>query len=120
MKATLGHINRSTHKQESTHGMLKPCPCVSSDVPLNSKEEKSQAHLAGPERRGMSEPPSKGGVREAHLEALIRKALADAWAHGASRQEANRMAVQMVHEKFPKMSDSEISALIQTTRWKSG
>ena len=68
----------------------------------------------------MSESPSKGRAREARLEALVRKALADAWAHGASKQEANRMAVQMVHEKFPEMSDSEISALIQTTRWKSG
>ena len=68
----------------------------------------------------MSEPPSKGGAREARLEAIIRKALADAWAHGASKQEANRMAVQIVHENFPEMPDSEISALIQTTRWKSG
>jgi hypothetical protein len=68
----------------------------------------------------MSEPPSRGGVREARLEALLRKALADAWAHGASMQEANRMAVQMVHEKFPEMPDREISALIQTMRQKSG
>ncbi len=68
----------------------------------------------------MSEPPSKGGVREARLEALVRKALADAWAHGASMQEANGMAVQMVHEKFPEMPDREISSLIQTMRQKSG
>ncbi len=68
----------------------------------------------------MREPPSKGGAREARLEALHRKALADAWAHGASMQEANRMAVQMVHEKFPEMPDREISALIQTMRQKSG
>ncbi len=68
----------------------------------------------------MSEPPSKGGAREARLEALLRKALADAWAHGASVQEANRMAVQMVHEKFPEMPDGEISALIQIMRQKSG
>jgi hypothetical protein len=68
----------------------------------------------------MSELPPKGGVREARLEALIRKALADAWASGASKQDANRMAVRMVHENFPEMPDSEISALIQTVRWKSG
>ena len=68
----------------------------------------------------MREPPSKGGAREARLEALLRKALADAWAHGASMQEANRMAVQMVHEKFPEMPNREISALIQTMRQKSG
>ncbi len=87
---------------------------------LGSNEEKFQAHLTGADGRGMSESPSKGRAREARLEALVRKALADAWAHGASMQEANRMAVQMVHEKFPEMPNREISALIQTMRQKSG
>ena len=68
----------------------------------------------------MSEPPSKGDVRGARLEAITRKALADAWARGRTMPEANRMAVQMVHEKFPEMPESEISALIQTMRRGSG
>ncbi len=68
----------------------------------------------------MGEPHSKGGIREARLEALIRKALADAWAHGTSMQEANRMAVQMIHGDFPEMPETDISALIQTMRRKSG
>lgn len=98
--------------------MLKPC--VLSDVPFNSKEEQSQAHPAGPERRGLSEPPPKGGVREARLESIIRKVLADAWAHGLTSHETNRMAVQTVQDKFPEILESEISSLIQTIFRESG
>jgi hypothetical protein len=53
------------------------------------------------------------GVR---LEATIRKALADAWARGATKQEADRTAVQMAREKFPDKPQHEISELIQRMR----
>lgn len=68
----------------------------------------------------MSQSPSKGGVQGARLEAITRKAFADAWALGGTKMEANRMAVQMIHEKFPEMSKSEISALIQSIGRRSG
>jgi phage terminase large subunit GpA-like protein len=64
----------------------------------------------------MSKPSSKGGFRGARLEAVTRKALADVWARGVTMKEANRMAVQMIHEKFPEMSESKISAVIRTVR----
>jgi len=67
----------------------------------------------------MSELLPKEGVRGARLEAMICKALADAWAHGVIMEEANRTTVQMVRENFPEIPDSEISGLIQTLRWKS-
>jgi len=64
----------------------------------------------------MSESPSKGDVRGAHLEAITRKALADGWARGRTVNQANKMAVQMVREKFPGVRESDISALIQSMR----
>jgi hypothetical protein len=50
------------------------------------------------------------------LEATIRKALADAWARGATKQEAIMTAVQMAREKFPDKPQREISELIQKMR----
>ncbi len=64
----------------------------------------------------MSESPSKGDVRGAQLEAITRKALADAWARGRTVNQANKMAIQMVREKFPGVRESDISALIQSMR----
>lgn len=64
----------------------------------------------------MSEPALALDMRGACLEALIRKALADGWAFGATQHEANRMAIRIVQEKFPKKPLREISKLIQKMR----
>jgi hypothetical protein len=55
-------------------------------------------------------------MQVACLEALIRKALADGWAFGATQHEANRLAIRMAQEKFPKEPLREISKLIQRMR----
>ena len=64
----------------------------------------------------MREPESTQDTREVYLEAIIRKALADAWAFGVTQEDAHKMAVQMVHKDFPEEPLSEISKLIQTMR----
>ena len=64
----------------------------------------------------MTESDPGRDMRGVCLEAVIRKALADAWARGATRQEANNMAIRIVREKFPKEPQWEISELIQKFR----
>ena len=64
----------------------------------------------------MSEPPSKSDMRGVRLEQLIRKALADAWAHGATYKEAESMAVQTVRNEFPDILESEIFSVISAVR----
>ncbi len=68
----------------------------------------------------MGNSPTKRNERAAHLEAFIRKALADAWATGATGNEAKRIAIHKVQTKFPEMSESEISELVQSLRSGSG
>ena len=69
---------------------------------------------------GMGESPSMRGIRGASLEAITRKALADAWARGGTMKEAKRMVVQMIHEKYPEMPENEISELFESMCRGSG
>lgn len=64
----------------------------------------------------MSDSPPARDMRGVRLEATIRKALADVWALGVTKQEANKLVFQMVHEKFPEKTLPEISELIQKMR----
>ena len=64
----------------------------------------------------MSEPSSESDMRGVRLEQLIRKALADAWAHGATNKEAESMAVQTVRNEFPDILESEIFSVISAVR----
>ena len=64
----------------------------------------------------MSKPPSDRDIREVRLEALIRKALADAWAKGVTHKEAESMAIKIVRDVFPDILESEVSSLINSLR----
>lgn len=64
----------------------------------------------------MVEPSSGGDLQRARLKAIARRALADAWARGATSDEADHMAAQILHERFPEMLASEVFQLIQDVR----
>lgn len=64
----------------------------------------------------MSDPPSGRDMRDVRVEALIRKALADAWAQGVTHKEAESMAVLIVRKDFPDIPESEICLLINSLR----
>lgn len=53
---------------------------------------------------------------EPNLEALIRKAIADAWAIGADSIEANRLAIRKVRETYPNLTEREASSAVQIVR----
>ena len=53
---------------------------------------------------------------EPKLEALIRKAIADAWAVGADSLEANRLAIQKVRETYARLTEREASSAVQIVR----
>jgi hypothetical protein len=53
---------------------------------------------------------------EPNLEALIRKALADAWAAGADSQEANRLAIRKVRETYAGLTERQASSAVQIVR----
>jgi hypothetical protein len=50
------------------------------------------------------------------LEALIRKAIADAWAAGADSLEANKLAIKKVREAYAKLTEREASSAVQIVR----
>lgn len=64
----------------------------------------------------MSVRGPKKEVSAARLEAEIRKALADAWAHGATYQEATGIALQTVHRNYPETPEKTIRTMIQTLK----
>jgi len=68
----------------------------------------------------MEDTPPNRAVQAACLEASIRKALADAWAVGATGSEAQRIAVGKLHKKFPELPSREILKLVRNLRPESG
>ena len=63
----------------------------------------------------MSEPPHRD-MRNVRLEALVRKALADAWAKGLTQNDAESMAVQIVRKVLPDIEETEIFSAIKALR----
>lgn len=62
----------------------------------------------------MKTPPFYPDMRGVHLESLIRKALADAWAKGVTFKDAESMVLQFVRGEFPNITKSEVCSLIDT------
>lgn len=67
----------------------------------------------------MAGSSSGGDAQRARLKSTARRALADAWARGSVQDEANKIAAQIIQEKFPSMKEDEITKLIQEVRSNS-
>jgi hypothetical protein len=80
------------------------------------KRRRNSEHQSRLERIGMSQRPPDRDMRDVRLEALIRKALADAWAEGATEKEAQSMTVQFVQKVFPDILESEVCLVINSLR----